>query len=60
MQIPKIRMVFDLRNQAKIRIKEKNCKSPSVGFELAGLKKAGECGPFVCSSKKGGNSKNTI
>ena len=35
-------MVFDLRNQAKpwkvlkeIRVKEKNCKSPSVGFELA-------------------------
>ena len=34
-------MVFDLRNQAKpwevlkeIRVKEKKCKSPSVGFEL--------------------------
>ena len=35
-------MVFDLRNQAKpwmvlkeIRVREKNCKSLSVGFELA-------------------------
>ena len=49
-------MVFDLRNQAKpwkvlkeIRVKEKNCKSPSVGFELAIPPMQGRCSTYVAT-----------